>query len=221
MHHWGKGTSHCPRCDQIQEDRLHIIVCTASRAKAVWELSLQALSQWMLNNKTLPQLRTYIIQALRCCKNDQNAPPLPTYNKFSLHHAITTQTWIGWKNFLDGFISIEWRQVQDKYYAWLAICRTDRRWVTALLEKLLDVLWTMWDNRNDTLYTAITPWTWTELLMSSVKIASSSISRWILYSLALFPKSINGLTPFSWPRQLFFTNMNGSRLPGRLIVKPK
>jgi hypothetical protein len=157
MHRWGKGTSPCPRCEQIQEDTLHLIVCTATRAKAVWELSLQALSQWMLNNKMLPQLGTYIIQALPCWKNQQNAPPIPIYDEFGLHYAITTQTRIGWKNFLDGFISIEWRQVQDKYYAWLAIRRTGRRWVTALLDKLWDVSWTMWDDRNDALYMAITP----------------------------------------------------------------
>jgi hypothetical protein len=74
----------------------------------VWETSLQALLTWMLNNKMLPQLT------------------LPTYDEFGLHHAIIEQTWIGWKHFLNGFISTEWRQVQDRYYAWLAICHTGR-----------------------------------------------------------------------------------------------
>jgi hypothetical protein len=157
MHRWGKGTSHCPRCDRIQEDTLHVIVCPAPRAKTVWELSIQALSQWMLDNKTLPPLRTFIIQALRRWKQEQDPPSLPTYDTFGLHQAIITQTRIGWKNFLDGFISTEWRQVQDRYYAWLAIRRTGKRWVTALLVKLWDVSWTMWDDRNDALHTAITP----------------------------------------------------------------
>jgi hypothetical protein len=122
-----------------------------------WDKSLQALSQWMIDSKTLPQLRIFLLQTLRRWRTGQDPPPLPPHDQFGLHHAIAEQSILGWKNFLDGFISIAWVHVQDQYYKWLSIRRTGRRWVTALLIKLWDVSWTMWDDRNDALHTAITP----------------------------------------------------------------
>jgi hypothetical protein len=156
LERWNEDTSHCPRCDQLNEDTTHLILCPALQAMATWETSLQGLSQWMLETHTLPSMRHYIILRLLRWRLNQHPPPLPSYDEFGLFHAISEQTSIGW-NFLDGFVTTEWKTVQDEYYKWLDMRRTGRRWIIALLTKLWDVSWSMWEDRNDARHTAITP----------------------------------------------------------------
>jgi hypothetical protein len=113
MHRWNKGTSHCPHCDRLNEDTLHVIICPAPCAMITWDKSLKISSQWMIDSKTLPQLCTFIIQTLQRWRIGQDPPPTPTHDDFGLHHAIIKETRIGWKNFLDGFILTKWQQVQS------------------------------------------------------------------------------------------------------------
>ena len=67
--------------------------------------------------------------------------------------AILAQNFIGWENFLHGRrVSLEWRDVQERYYQLLGMRRTGKRWVSSLLLKLWHVSWTMWDHRNSVLH---------------------------------------------------------------------
>ena len=47
---------------------------------------------------------------------------------------------------------MEWARVQQEYYQWIGIQRSGKRWVTALIKKLWQILWDIWDNRNDFLH---------------------------------------------------------------------
>jgi hypothetical protein len=42
--------------------------------------------------------------------------------------------------------------VQHRYYEFLDSRRTGLRWLTALIQKLWDVAWDMWDHRNRVLH---------------------------------------------------------------------
>jgi hypothetical protein len=43
---------------------------------------------------------------------------------------------------------VGWSEVQHRYYEFLDSRRTGLRWLTALIQKLWDVAWDMWDHRN-------------------------------------------------------------------------
>ena len=50
---------------------------------------------------------------------------------------------------MGGCISVEWARVQQQYYDWLGIQKTGRRWAIAVIKRLWQTSWDMWDNRNE------------------------------------------------------------------------
>jgi hypothetical protein len=65
---------------------------------------------------------------------------------------VQKQDAIGWQSFLEGRPSVGWSEVQHRYYEFLDSRRTGLRWLTALIQKLWDVAWDMWDHRNRVLH---------------------------------------------------------------------
>jgi hypothetical protein len=53
---------------------------------------------------------------------------------------------------LEGRPALGWSGVQQRYYEWLGGRRSGLRWLTALIQKLWDIAWDMWDNRNRVLH---------------------------------------------------------------------
>ena len=66
--------------------------------------------------------------------------------------AAAAQHALGWRNLLVGFISSEWAAAQQRYYEWLGRRRTGRHWAQALICKLWDVAWDLWEHRNGILH---------------------------------------------------------------------
>jgi hypothetical protein len=69
-------------------------------------------------------------------------------NFYALPAVVQKQDAIGWQSFLEGRPSVGWSEVQHRYYEFLDSRRTGLRWLTALIQKLWDVAWDMWDHRN-------------------------------------------------------------------------
>jgi hypothetical protein len=55
---------------------------------------------------------------------------------------------IGWGPGLEGCLGASWRQDQEQYYSSLGQARSGLRWTTALVLKLWQVAWNMWEHRN-------------------------------------------------------------------------
>lgn len=53
-----------------------------------------------------------------------------------------------WQNFFEGFLAHGWAEVQQAYYTWAASCRTGMWWAIALIQKLSDIAWDLWEHRN-------------------------------------------------------------------------
>jgi hypothetical protein len=70
----------------------------------------------------------------------------------ALPAVVQKQDAIGWQSFLEGRPSVGWSEVQHRYYEFLDGRRTGLRWLTALIQKLWDVAWDMWDHRNRVLH---------------------------------------------------------------------
>ena len=53
---------------------------------------------------------------------------------------------------MGGCLSVEWAKAQHAYYQWINIRRTGKRWAIALIKKLWEISWDLWDDRNDVLH---------------------------------------------------------------------
>jgi hypothetical protein len=56
-----------------------------------------------------------------------------------------------------GRMSLQWKAVQQRYYEWLGKRNTGKKWAMALIQKVWDVSWDMWDHRNNVRLKTITP----------------------------------------------------------------
>ena len=154
---WGfQDHEECPRCSVAQEDPVHILACPALSTSVIWNTSLVKLQTWMESTKTMPALQEAILMRLRQWKGETNDNPQWT-TRYGLREAIRCQDELGWYNFLMGRISLHWKAVQQRYYEWLGKRNTGKKWATALIQKVWDVSWDMWDHRNDVRLNTITP----------------------------------------------------------------
>ena len=77
-------------------------------------------------------LRRSIIREITAWKNGQN-PPLLTYADTDLYKAIMEQRMIGWKQFLEGLISIKLIDYQKEYYTNSKSKRHIKTWKTRVI----------------------------------------------------------------------------------------
>ena len=63
--------------------------------------------------------------------------------------AALDQDAIGWMNFIEGRISLEWRTAQSHFYASIGLSRTSHWWAEELVQNLLAMVHKMWIARND------------------------------------------------------------------------
>jgi hypothetical protein len=138
--------SKCPRCSHTVENSEHITQCQGTGAPEQWEKSIKQLETWMKANHTDRNIARAISQGLKAWNRDQ---PVET-ETFSLTIARTLakQTEIGWRNLLEGFPAKRWSDHQELYLKQIGSKRSSRRWKAALVRKLAEVTWQMWDHRN-------------------------------------------------------------------------
>jgi hypothetical protein len=146
----------CPRCPAVQETPRHVLACPAPSTSVIWSKSLTKLQSWMESTHTMPELQTAVITRLRQWKGETNEDPLLPEH-CGLRSAVLHQDELGWYNFLMGRISLQWQEVQQHYYEWLGRRNTGRKWTTALIKKVWEVSWDMWDHRNEVRVNTLTP----------------------------------------------------------------
>ncbi len=138
---WYPGTdSSCPRCEALVEDAVHVVACPDERAEKVWAAALDDLDIWMQDNQTAPSIRQAILEGLRSWKEGRaDHPSIP---------AARAQSRIGWYNLLIGFASPHWGDTQELYFRQTQVVKTGKEWLTALIRKLWETAWDMWEHRN-------------------------------------------------------------------------
>lgn len=66
--------------------------------------------------------------------------------------AFQNQDQFGWQAFLDGFLVSQWASAMDQYLRSIQSKVTIRRWMTAIIRKLWEISWDLWEQRNDYLH---------------------------------------------------------------------
>lgn len=140
---------HCPRCKQPHEDKLHILRCPAESAQDAWNLAMHKLEEAMQKLRCPPDLPTAIITHLSLWRHGQDHHFVHPFRWTSLTTQILyAQNDIGWDLLLDGCCSQAWAEIMDLYLKSIESTNTGLRWTSALIRKLWDTSWDMWDHRN-------------------------------------------------------------------------
>ncbi len=140
--------SACPRCGEM-EDAANVWTCHGAGADDLWESSVEALEGWLNRMHTDPDIQHCILSYLRSWR--YNTEP-NIQNHFLLTRVLGSQNTIGWTRFLEGWISHEWTKAQQAYYTSIKSLRTGKRWAIALIKKLWDIAWDLWEHRNGILH---------------------------------------------------------------------
>ena len=114
------GKRQCPGCHQcFKEDRDHIIRCR-SDSRATWRQNfLASFEAFHAKMDTYRPLRQLIKSALTAWMQSEDDDMVLNPNKYhrDVHHVISQQNSIGWRQIINGRFSNEWSRTQDDYYA--------------------------------------------------------------------------------------------------------
>jgi hypothetical protein len=133
------------------EDATHVWKCQDPRALAVWEQSIANLKVWLQEQRTQPGIITVLCAKLLAWQQG-STEDIPVETFHDLPAVVHRQDQIGWQSLLEGRPSLGWSEVQQRYLEWLGSRKSGLRWLTALIHKLWDIAWDMWDHRNRVLH---------------------------------------------------------------------
>ena len=133
------------------EDAQHVWLCKHSGATECWEKSMVSLQRHLAKEKTAPRLARALYQGLMAWREGSEMPAIGS-RFLRLEEVMRSQQTIGWRAVLEGCLTREWRGAQQRYKDFIKSRRSSLRWATALVKKLWDIAWDMWDHRNQVLH---------------------------------------------------------------------
>jgi hypothetical protein len=141
-----RDSAKCPRCDHELEDTEHVILCQGSGTSEVWQAQMRAVATELTKLETDPQLHRVIMAGLNSYRSSE--PFTLNSLRPEIQSVVALQSRVGWRNLLEGFPVLGWADIQQQSYDRNGSKRTGRRWITALVKKLAETVWNMWDHRN-------------------------------------------------------------------------
>ena len=137
----------CPRCEVSVEDARHVWLCKGEGVQTRWEQSIRKLRVWMTMQKTQPNLADVICDRLPAWRLDTE-PTVKVLPFLGLCDTVKLQDDVGWQAFLEGTPVKQWAEVQQCYYDWIKSKKSGERWLAAVIQKVWDVAWDLWEHRN-------------------------------------------------------------------------
>jgi hypothetical protein len=143
--------SSCPRCGHADENTNHVLLCREASATHTWKTSLSNLDNWLKDNDSAPGLRSAVITHL---KNWRDAITTTRYisGNRALDQAIKEQTTLGWNNLLCGFLSSQWRALQQQHLRDLGSRKSAILWISRFQRRIWEIPWSLWQHRNGFLH---------------------------------------------------------------------
>lgn len=141
----------CPRCNLDKESIDHVLKCPHQGAQSLWEQELLAIESWMHENQFPHDMVNIICQSLRSWQSNSAFLPIETDDP-DLSHGAKEQDRIGWRSFLDGFLSKHWLLALRTKLLLLQSQRSALVLLSKLIKKLWELAHRMWEHRNDILH---------------------------------------------------------------------
>jgi hypothetical protein len=143
-----RPTDKCPRC-QEQETAEHVWRCQHSGANTLWADSMQQLQQVLGRFHTPQSTINAIIEGLDGWRVGRDT----VFNsRTTAGKAGAAQSEAGWRHMFEGRPHKIWKEIQTTHYVNAGIRQSSRRWVTALITKMLEIAWDLWEHRNSILH---------------------------------------------------------------------
>ena len=143
----------CPRCG-LPEDHRHVNQCSSTSANKTWKACIQDLHIWLDGQHTDPSITRYLLEFLSWNRNPgASAPPnAASEHNSKLVSAILEQAVIGPCGILEGLLSSKWALVQQEFFTNSGSRKSGGLWAARLVQQLLMIGFTMWEDRNDALH---------------------------------------------------------------------
>jgi len=136
------------------EDGERVLLCQSEGAKEQWKTSVEKLRSHLVDNCTGMEVLTAICDGLEGWYN--NSPRIERPYNEEVVEALKNQDSIGWRALLEGCPATGWAEAQQAVFDGLGSKRTSRRWATAMVKKMMDTAWDMWDHRNSVEHDVLT-----------------------------------------------------------------
>jgi hypothetical protein len=138
----------CPYCG-LKEDSLHVWLCKHPSVVTLWEQSLQKLNTFLRKLDTYPNLTSAILYYLQTWRADSLLQPLQNDTTVYL---LGLQDSIGSRQFFEGWLHSEWELLQEKYYKEINSRCSAKRWTIAVITRMWEIAWDIWEYRNEVLH---------------------------------------------------------------------
>jgi hypothetical protein len=143
-----RDNDRCPRCDE-EETAEHVWRCQHTEAKQKWEQHMQELRRLLNQLLTPTTITNVIIEGLNGWRNGIDT----IFNSRTPSGKMgITQSAVGWKHFFEGRMHKEWKIQMIRYYKEKGERRSGNRWASALIRKMWDTAWDLWEHRNGILH---------------------------------------------------------------------
>jgi hypothetical protein len=149
MKRWKEWDSDsCPRCGMV-EDAAYVWQCKGPGTEELWTKALGEIEVLLVKLETDPTITFVIMSYLQSWRTGEGIVyDAPIYFQQLLHD----QQLVGWGRFFEGWLVKDWSILQQRYYSITRSRRTGRRWTIAILEKLWDTAWDLWEHCNGILH---------------------------------------------------------------------
>ena len=141
---------YCPFCTHPNKTTSHILECTHIDSLLHWQEVINNYFKNLLKIGTCPTIIMALKHELHLWRYNKlpSIQPFPTL----LQHAILEQRQIGWKNFLEGFVSTKWETYMAKHYKSVNSKQKAPTWASKLITYGIKALFNIWDNQNQQLH---------------------------------------------------------------------
>ena len=144
--------SNCPRCNEPSEGTSHVLQCKHSSAEEHRTKSVEELMIWMDKSKVDPEI-SYVTRTIIMSWCEQRPIHTPQGNS-TIDQAFRQQSLIGWKNFVEGFWSKKFTEVQTTYFVSHGIPNSAILLLSKVQRRIWHIAWSIWTQRNTYLHEA-------------------------------------------------------------------
>lgn len=147
-HWWQWKEDQCPRCGQ-PEDSAHVWACKGEGTSDIWDKATEELGHWLRHMDTDPTIAHLLLQYI---KGWRSGSGIECDDAGSFREAVMNQEYIVWSRVLEGWLAKDWSEIQKRYYQLIRSRKMGKRWVMALIRKLWETAWDLWEHRNGILH---------------------------------------------------------------------
>lgn len=136
----------CPSCIIHKEDASHLCICPNEDRTLLLRDDTEKLALLLSQEHTNPEIAYWVPKYILCRGSipfSDLGPMSPAMKRLAL-----SQDMIGWREFMEGRISVEFYKVQELHFAGVSSYMTAAQWASALVSKLLHITQSQWIFRN-------------------------------------------------------------------------